>query len=166
MDLSPALENLNDRERVVVEGRLRGMSQAAIAQMAGTTLDVVRAMLGLDHIRIALQHGRQISADFTAITREKLTAMLMEAYQASATATEQILAVRELAKLHGLNAPTQVSIDHTHRLTNVKTERDLKQLTVAELERLALMHPHEIIEGEFTPVARLTQDVANGAAAA
>lgn len=154
----PALEGLTDRERVLVEARLRGMTIAGAAAAAGYAYAHARELLNEPHCQAALALGRKISAEATAITRERLTDMLLEAYRAAANSTEMTLAVRELAKLHGLNAPQKVEIDHSHRLATVTHEQHLKQLSVADLERIANLRGGEIIEGELVP-PRLTQDV-------
>lgn len=159
LDLTPALEELTDQERILVEARLKGMSMAASAAAAGYSLDQVRVLLDQPNIKRALTVGKEICTAHSAITRERLSDMLLNAYDHSDTATEMVLAVRELAKLHGLNAPTQVNIDHTVRLKAIKTEADLKQLTLEELERIALMRGNDVLEGEFTPIpARITSN--------
>lgn len=151
-DFTPIFEGLTDRERVMVEARLKGMSIPQAAVAAGMSLNNARVLCDEPRVKAALKEGRRISAEACAITREKLTDMLMEAYRAAGCAAEMVMAVRELAKLHGLNAPQQVQIAHEHRLSN--TAADLKQLPLAELERLARTHGSDVIEGEFTALPR------------
>lgn len=152
LDLAPALELLTVRERIVVEARLKGMSMAACAAAAGIPLDDVRSLLEGKHIQAALKLGTDICEDHSRITRERLSQMLLNAYDHADDATEMVLAVRELAKLHGLNAPTQVRVDHTVRLKAVRTEAELRQLPLEELERLADMRGQDVLEDEFIPV--------------
>jgi len=154
-DYSEIFEQLTERERTLVEARLRGMTVAACAAACGITYLAAKPIFSEPHIIAALKRGREISIAATMVTREKLTNMLMEAYRAAGCAAEMVMAVKELAKLHGLNAPQQVQIDHSHRIANVKSDQ-LKQLSVAELERLALQQGSELIEGEFTELPRLT----------
>lgn len=155
MDLLPALEGLTDRERVLVEARLRGMSIAMAAGAAGVTYVAASSLLRTERCKEALKKGREISAEATAITRERLTEMLLDAYKCAVDATEQVMAVRELAKLHGLNAATKLEIDHNHRIAGAKTEEDVKALSIHELERLAATRSGDLIEGEFISVPRI-----------
>lgn len=159
LDLQPALEYLTERERIVVEARLRGLSWAACAAAAGVPLDEVRYLFTQDRIKAAMELGKEICEAHSAINRERLSKMLLEAYNYAENATEMVLAARELAKLHGLNAPTRVEIDHNVKLKAVKTEADLKQLSLEELERLALMRGGEVLEGEFSEVRALEHAV-------
>lgn len=155
MDLLPALEGLTDRDRIIVEAKLRGCSLAQCAAAAGTTYNIVRDLMSEPHIRDALKKGREISAQATAFTRERLSEMYMEAYRAAGCAAEMVMAINGLAKLHGLNAPAQVQIDHSHRLSTVTKEQQIKQLSVEDLERLANLKGGDVIEGDFVALPRL-----------
>jgi hypothetical protein len=168
LDLSPALEELTIQERIIVESKLKGMTLAACAAAAGATLEDVRSLVKQKHIVTALTVGQAICEEHSRVTRERVSAMLLNAYDHADTATEMVLAARELAKLHGLNAPTQVQIDHNVSLRNVRTEADIRKLSLEELERLAVMRGNEVLEGEFTalpaPVPVATEEVSDGEA--
>ena len=155
LDLTPVLDELTDRERILVESRLRGLTLATCAQAAGIPLDDVRVLILKPHMKVALSVGKEICEEHSRVTRERVSGMLIEAYNHADTATEMVLAARELAKLHGLNAPTEVHIDHNVQLKTVRTEADLRRLSLSELERLAHMRGSEVLEGEFTPMAAL-----------
>src|SRR5882757_5413127 len=138
MDLSPALEELDDRERVFVESRLRGLNIRQASAAAGVTHQMGSVIAARPEVVLAMAHGHEISARETGMTREKINEMLLDAYRNATNTIEQVMAARELAKLHGLYAPAKVEIDHLHRLAVVKREQDLKTLTVEELEKIAL----------------------------
>lgn len=158
-DYTPVLEALGERERVVVEARLKGMSVHQAAAAAGITYANVRSLIEEPQVKAAIKRGKEISAAAMHMTRERLTEMLFEAYRAAGCAAEMVMACNALAKLHGLNAPQQLQIDHSHRVAMVKSE-ELKSLPLAELERLAHTNGQDVIEGEFVPVRMLEH--ANG----
>lgn len=153
MDLSPAVDGLTERERIFVEGILRGLTQIAAAQAAGyaNAKNAAHDLAREPKIKAAIAKGREISIQATGVTREKLTDMLMSAYMNAETAAEQIMAVRELGKLHGLYAAQKVEVGHTHELKN-PNEKDIRTLSSAELLRLARLKGGDIFEGEFTEI--------------
>ncbi len=106
MDLSPALEGLTEKRRIYVEARLQGMSPKAACMAAGVAPNQISNYEGNPDVKAAIAKGHAISAEHTGLTREKVTAMLMDAYRMAETATEMVMAARELGKLHGLYAPT------------------------------------------------------------
>lgn len=154
MDLSSAFEGLNDRERIFVEGILRGMSQVASATAAGykAPTDSSQDLLKKPRIIAAIEKGRELSIQATGITREKLSDMLMSAYMGASTAAEQVMAVRELGKLHGLYAAQKVEVGHTHKLEAKDAVKQLQSMSSEQLLKLARMNQGKIIDGEFTEV--------------
>lgn len=152
MDLTPALQNLTDQDRIFVESLLRGMSQVAAATAAGYRSP---ARMGTrkakePHIVAALEAGRRISAEETGITRQKLNDMLMSAYYSAATSGEQVQAVLALARINGLiENKTTVKMKHS---IEEPAPTDLRRLPTAELAKLANMQPHAVIDGEFVEV--------------
>lgn len=128
MDLGPAFAGLDDRDRIYVEARLRGMSQVAAA--AGLAPNNASRFEQQPHIREALDHGRRISAIETGIARTRVSDMLLDAYRSATTAAEMVMAARELGRLHGLYAPQRVELDHTHKLAQVKSEEDIRRLRI------------------------------------
>ena len=73
--------------------------------------------------------------------------MLMQAFRNADTAMEQITAVRELIKLHGVQAPVKVEHEHTHT-----HELQLENMPLKELMKLANQN-NLTLEGEFERVA-------------
>lgn len=163
MDLSAAFVGLTDKQRIYVESRLRGMSQIASARAAGSEADPGRSAEQYEanpSVKAAIEKGRQISIAHTGYTREKIAEMLQRAYDCATTAAEMVMAARELGRLHGNYAPTNVKIDHSHRLTDARTESDLRRLPTSELEKLAHMRGGDFVEADFTEVEplRLTDE--------
>lgn len=153
MDLTPALQNLDDKERIFVEGILRGQSQLAAATAAGwkSPARVATSKMREPHIVEALKEARAISAKETGITIQKLNDMLMSAYYSAATAGEQVSAVMALAKINGLIVNTS-KVEVKHQLEAPKTENDLKSLPTDQLLKLAKLEPGLVIEGSFVEI--------------
>ena len=147
MDLAPAFEGLSDRERIYVEGVLRGLPKKASAQAAGYDPVEFARLEKRPQVQKALETGRNISIKETGITREKVTDMLMEAWKNAVSTTEQVMVARELGKLHGLYEAKKVEVKH--QLEHVSRADQLRTLTVEELERVALEGKPLIIDGEF-----------------
>lgn len=163
MDLSPAFEGLNDRDRIYLQSRLSGMSQAASAAAAGMAPQHASEYEKQPRIAAALQKGREIGIQATGVTREKVSEMLMDAYRSAETAAEMVMASRELGRLHGLYAPQRVELDHTHKLQQVKSEQDIRRLTTADLVKLVSKRGGDVIEGDFVALPAPGK-VANGEA--
>ena len=151
MDLTPALADLTDKQRLYVQARLEGSSPELAARRAGSEVPKKDWRLYEIHpkVQAALQKGREISMQQCGVTRERVSEMLQEAYRNAATAMEQIAAAKELGKLWGVYEAAKVQVEH--RLGNVKSEQELRALSVADLEALTA------IEGEFIDVTPITE---------
>jgi hypothetical protein len=144
------------QERMYVTLRLRGMSEFGAYRAAGGRDSprgnqggrVVEDFHNAPHVIAALDAAFHISQEETGYNRAKITEMLEAAYHNAANATEQVMAARELGKLHGLYAPIKAEIkhDHEHRLANA--QKDLKELSVQELERMLA------VDAEFTEITQ------------
>lgn len=155
MDLAPALKDLDEKDRIFVEGILKGMSQVAAGTAAGwkSPARVATEKMKQPHIIAAVKEGRQISAASTGVTLAKLNDMLMGAYHNAATAGEQVQAVMALARINGMVVNTsKVEVKHQHSLEGPKRAEDLKALPTEELLKLAQMSPGLVIEGQFIDV--------------
>lgn len=148
MDLTPALAELDERESLYVQARLKGMSMAASAAAAGLAAGSGAAVEGRAVVKAALARGRELTAKATGVTREEIIEMLRTAYSVAETAGEMVAAARELAKLQGLYEATKVEVKHEVR--RVKGVDKLRSLPVEQLERIA--RGELVIEGEFTEV--------------
>jgi len=98
------------------------------------------------------------------VTKEQITLLMLEAHKKSSNSAEEIMALREIAKIHGMYAlaPTTVNISEINITGN---QKKLESMTDAELLELAGKHPRlfdrpdkeEAIEADFTEVG-VTED--------
>ncbi len=137
---------LTIKERIYVDSRLAGMSQVASAAAAGYA-DCNRQASKIEKkesVQKALVARMQKVAEEVDFSRKEAHDMLMQAYINADTAMEQIAAVREMIKLHGIAEPAQVEHTHKHQAKLSLDRMDLKQLMdLAEMDDFTL-------EGECT----------------
>lgn len=150
MDLDRLLEPLQTpQEKIYVHARLRGMSEKAAYLAAGgkgnPNADTFQAK---PHVLEVLRACMNVSAQETGMTRDKIKDMLLDAHANATTALEQVAAIRELAKLFGLYAPTTVKVDHKHSHQHAIEDKRkrINELPMRELEDLLA------IDGEFHEV--------------
>ena len=135
VDVVPRGKFLTEQEKRFVGLYSQGMTAKAAARAAGYLLtEAVRLLDRQDVIEsIALMRQRMNEELGAVITRDFVGAMILEAHKKAATATEEITAARELARLYGLNAPEKtVSVQY-----NVTRVEQLEALPDAELARIA-----------------------------
>lgn len=159
MDLTPALAGLSDKKRLYVQARLTGMNTGAAARAAGMKVpeNSWRMYEFATDVQLALQKGREISMQATGIDRKKVSDMLLAAYDAATNTVEMVAAARELGKLHGLYEAQKLEVNH--RLEQVKTERELRTLSTADLEQLVAKGPDDFLETEYVEVPMLEHAV-------
>jgi phage terminase small subunit len=142
---------LTQKERIFVESRLSGMTQIASAAAAGCNNPQVDGSRYDARERVQKEMVRRMSkvADEVDFGRKEAHDMLMQAYTNADTAMEQIAAVREMIKLHGIAEPAKVEHKHKHTAELSFDRMDLKQLMeLADMEDFTL-------EGEFEAVRDL-----------
>jgi len=141
MKMVEALDDLTDQQRIYVEQRLCGLSQVAAATAAGYA-DPRRKAYDVENtprVVDALRKAREVTAKKVQYTREKAHEQLHEAYRNATTAAEQVMAVRELIKLHGVAAPEQVEVKHTHKHDHeLRFMDDQQLLEIAGIDGFAL----------------------------
>jgi phage terminase small subunit len=140
---------LTVKERIYVDSRLSGMTQIASAAAAGYANPESNAYEVEKHERVqkALIARMQAVAEEVDFGRKEAHDMLMQAYTNADTAMEQIAAVREMIKLHGIAEPAKVEHSHKHTAQLSLDKMDLKQLMeLAGTEDFTL-------EGEFEVVS-------------
>jgi phage I-like protein len=136
-------------QRLYVDGRLSGLSQIASASAAGAA-NPKNECSRLEHnenVRKALVDMMAKTAEEVNFGRKEAHDMYMDAYQNAETASEQIMAVNAMVKLHGLEAPKKVEVEHTHT-----HEGELRFMPTEELIKLAGMEGQLVLEGEFEEV--------------
>ncbi len=148
-NLASCFLELSPKERIYCENRLSGMSKVASATAAGfaSAKKMAYEIETRPHVMEALVAATQIFAEEVGFTRREAHDMLMSAFRNADTAMEQISAVRELIKLHGIAAPVKVEVEHTHT-----HEMLLENMPLKELMQLANMKGITL-EGDFERVA-------------
>ena len=99
----------------------RGVSVKAAASHVGMDTATATEMIESEVAQYFIEEMRKREAKNIEITRDRLTLMLLEAHANSATAMEEIAAIRELGKMHDMyednkKATTQINV----KVTNVK----------------------------------------------
>lgn len=129
------LADLSQQEVIFVQTLLRGLPLIMAAKQAGVPESEMAAFAAKPHVAAVLAHMREtMFTTHVEVTRDMLNLMLFEAHAKSANSTEEIAAVRELAKINGLNAPTQTEVKVTHE---ARTSEQLRKLSSEELARIA-----------------------------
>lgn len=149
MSLPSSYLKLTRMQRLFVDSRLSGLSQIASATAAGST-NPKKDCSRLEHnenVRKAMVDMMAKGAEEVGFGRKEAHDMYMEAYQNAETASEQIMAVNAMVKLHGLEAPKKVEVDHTHQHNH-----EMRFLPTEELMKLAGMEDQLVLEGEFEEV--------------
>jgi hypothetical protein len=154
MSLPSSYSELTRQQRLYVDGRLSGLSQVAAASAAGcgTPRKDGHRLEKNEVVQKAMLDMMQRTADEVGFGRKEAHDMYMDAYMNAETAMEQIAAVNALVKLHGLEAPKKVEIEHTH-----DHNHELRFLPTEELMKLAGMDQKLVLEGEFEEVGEKPQ---------
>jgi phage terminase small subunit len=124
------IDPLTNQQEQFVLGLLRGLRPASAARSAGYSqpAETSYSLLTNSKIKAILTHLKNEEFENIKVNRDQLTMMLFEAHSKSATATEEIAAVREIGKMHGLYEPEKVqSLNVNSNLENMADE-DLVKL--------------------------------------
>lgn len=150
---------LSSQEQALVTAIVRGLPPSAAAETCGMGRAEVRAVLRKPRVAeaIAIQRRAIETKLGMAVTRENLTLMLFEAHRKAGTATEEVMAIREIGKLNGLYAPDTVV--HTH--ANLTRVEQMEGMPDAELAALAYSEG-ETIDGDTVPDADYLADLDDG----
>jgi len=136
---------LTAKQRIYVDSWLSGLTKKAAAAAAG----------GADYlnyeksakVEAALVDMMKKGAEEVSFGRKEAHDMYMEAYHNAETAMEQVAAVNAMVKLHGLEKPKQVEVQHQHVHSG-----QIEHLPTEELMRLANMEKTLTLEGEYNEV--------------
>lgn len=142
---------LTRMQRTYVDARLQGLSQVASATAAGcaTPKNDGTRMEKNEDVQAAMIDMMSQTAEEVGFSRKEAHDMYMEAYQNAETATEQIAAVNAMVKLHGLEKPKKIEIDH-----KVEHTGQIEHLPTGELMRLAGMEKTLTLDGEYEEVEK------------
>jgi len=144
---------LTPKEAIYVDGRLAGMTQIASAAAAGVKSPRQMATQMEKRPQVQAEIVRRLAkgAEEVDFSRKEAHDMLMQAYTNADTAAEQIQAVREMIKLHGIAEPVKVEHKHVHG-GHIQLER----MELPELLKAADME-HLTLDGEFEVVRESKQ---------
>lgn len=151
--LAKYLEPLTEKQRIYATCRLKGMSRIASATAAGCTNNPNSSAKAFDKsvaVQEVLTKGRELLANEIMFDRRKAHEMLMEAHANAETATEQVVAIREMIKLHGVAAPEVKEI--RQQISGTVTHEEVTRLSDADLLRLAKLDDDQVpdvLEGEY-----------------
>lgn len=146
--------SLSPQEERFVTLVCHGFGPAAASRHCGMTIVAARALMEDERVTSILAYMKELYADAVAVTRETITVMLLEAHRKAASAGEEIMAAKELGKLHGLyksdeNKGTKIT-NNTQINGNVSIgARKLARMTDADLIEMARLpgvieHEHSI----------------------
>jgi phage terminase small subunit len=132
----PLAEELNDQQRQYVHLLVSGMNKTAAAAGAGYASPHIRGseLYALPHVRAAIDEARDAAAKRNLVTRDMVVQGFLDAVRASATATELVMAWRELGKMLGYYEAEKIE----KKITLIAERRieDLRQLPDDELAAL------------------------------
>ena len=141
---------LTIKQRRYVEARMQGLTMSASARAAGLEPGGCSTIENSPKVRAAIHYlVKQSTASVEELTKSDVLTGMMDAVSAAATASELVMAWREIGKLLGVYEPER-------RVLEVKdyTQDELKSLSDRELAQLAGSSMKElIVDAEFTEVA-------------
>ena len=128
------LPDISRQETAFVTYVRQGLPYNTAARCAGMTAEHMMAFTQDARFHAAMQYSMERATAVINVTRDMLTYMLLDAHSLAANATEQIMAIRELGKLHDLypragSAPKGQVIEHDKPASG----RALQQMDDAQL---------------------------------
>lgn len=126
------LARLNPQEARFVEDLLRGVPLLVAAKNAGIKRDSAAEFAARPHIAETLAYLRdQYARARVVVDRDMLNMMFLEAHAKAASATEEIMAIRELGKMNGCYEPEKREVINRKGMTyeqvrNLDTEQLLE----------------------------------------
>jgi phage terminase small subunit len=159
MSFKDALNQLTPKQRIFVERVAEGSSYMAAARAAGYGSPSSEASKVSKHPKVvaALEALNADVSERMITSKLEVERMMLEAYHNAETAGEQVMAAREIGKLHGHYAPTKTETQHTHTGT-ITHQADARKMSHADLLKIAddkrqlTRDEPEPIEGEFEVV--------------
>lgn len=153
-ELADYLEPLTPMQRLYVKARLEGLSKSAAAAAAGANPKNTKQFDHSVAVQEALRKGMEAFSAEVLFSRKKAHEMLMEAHANAANTIEQVAAIKELVRLHGVAAPEVKELRHKHALEDGRP-KEVRNLSDEDLLKLAQLPteqlPH-IIDGEYEEV--------------
>lgn len=136
---------LTSQEERLLYSYLKGMAITDAAEAVGMTKRAGQQFLYRPSTQALIDYLRQQARRDVNITQESLVAMLLESRAKAATANEEIMAVREIAKIMGLNHSDKLA----ERRQNNDDVRVRNELSKKDLARMSDDELYSVIDGEF-----------------
>lgn len=120
----------------------RGAPHSTAARAAGMTNGQALEALQRNEVAetVAAMRRRLDESLGEVITRDFIGGMILDSHRRAATATEELTAARDLAKLYGLNAPERA----VQVVYNVSRVEQLEHMSDEELVRIAGITPDTV----------------------
>lgn len=136
---------------------LKGVNVPQAEKQAGYRQGGARIFLKKEETQTILEWFRDQVVKEIKFTRDQATMMYLEAHGKAASATEEIMATKELCKLHDLNLDakhkgTNIQINDNSRQVNVSNAKQLERMDTAKLMELAGMESLDPIADNREPV--------------
>ena len=132
------IKPLTRQQEMFVMHYLKGQSVASAARAAGYAPTVARRLMNQQNVKRIIEHMRDKTLRDIRVTRETLTEMLFEAHSHAETSTEEVNAIRELGKMHGLyESDSQKATKIIQGDVNVTNIKHIERASDAELMDLA-----------------------------
>lgn len=131
---------LTSQEEVFLMHYLRGQSTKAAEEAAGMAAGRGKKLLGRENVQKVLEFVTEQHLTDVRVTRDTLTQMLFESHAKSANATEEVMCIRELGKMHGLyesDKQRATKINQFNGDVQVNNVKQIERASEDELLRLA-----------------------------
>jgi hypothetical protein len=150
--LNDPLEGLTERQRLFVDGIMRGMNQMTAARAAGYATPQVDGsrVMHSPQVQAALKHLHKKYEKASQMSRKKVMDGLLEAIEMAKIQSEPAVMVsgwREIGRMCGYYAAEKKIVD-----VNITAKRAVDALeTMSDDELLEMIEKdEEVLEGEFT----------------
>ena len=136
---SAGLKPLSSQEERFVLFKMQGMSNPQAEKAVGAKAGYGARLMRRADVKVVIEYLREKEFDEVRVSRGKLTTMLLEAHAHAGTATEEILAIKELGKMHDLYGDEIAKRESRQGNTTINIEGDLtvKQISGMSDEQLA-----------------------------
>lgn len=128
------VDPLTSQEEAFVAYILKGCTAAQAGRQVGLPSSADWGpVLAKPNVSKVVDYGVKLQAQRVQVTRDQLNLMLFEAHRKAGTATEEIMAVRELGKLNGLYQQQEQQEKVINSAEALRDVDDSKLLEMAEM---------------------------------
>ncbi len=124
-----------------------GVSIPDACKAVGTTIQQGKEWVANPLIRDVIDGFYEKNINTVAITRDKLSMMMLESYYKAGNTMEEISALREIGKLQGLYAPELQQVTVT-----VDNPAKIRSVDDATLAKMAGLDDPNVIDADYTEV--------------